>query len=374
MKLIMKGVLTATLVAATNTSSLAETAALTIRVAILDNLKSEKLATERYIQDYLDGIELARRHATKRGVNLEVKPFFYNKRPLSILEQVPALKTWGADVVIGPRSSSQLLALREQLADRLVVSPMASATEIATLPKNFHSVAPSNDRVVQALVQYVSSRFKGRSVFAIAEADCVYCVDLAKQFTAGFHRTGMTVRNEAPALFVSSGVETVAIDKLLVGYHAGDLILLPNNSYTSGILMSRISEHLKTAPIFVGGDGWGDWSVGFTGKIRSRYDYSGYRVAPWSLAKTDAATEQFKKSFRKAFGKDATASVSIASYTALTSVVDVVGGLSVSGDVRSAVFAAYEEAVRKDHDLARPSTFAVFKVSQDGESLEKIYP
>jgi ABC-type branched-subunit amino acid transport system substrate-binding protein len=251
---------------------------------------------------------------------------------------------------------------------------MASATEIATLPKNFHSVAPSNVQAVEALVQYVSFRFKGRSVFAIAEADCVYCVDLAKQFIAGFHRAGMTVRNEAPALFVSSGVETIAIDKLLSGYHAGDLILLPNNSYTSGTLMARISEHLKTAPIFVGGDGWGDWSVGFTGKIRSRYDYGGYRVAPWSLAKTDTATKRFKKLFREAFGKEAAASVSMASYAALTSVVDVVADLSVSGDVRSAVTAAYEKAVRKNPDLARPSTFAVFKVSQDGENLEKIYP
>jgi hypothetical protein len=46
----------------------------------------------------------------------------------------------------------------------------------------------------------------------------------------------------------------------------------------------------------------------------------------------------------------------------------------VSGDVRSAAIAAYKEAIRRKPDLARPSTFTVFKASQNFQPLENVYP
>ena len=64
-----------------------------IKIALLDNLQSEKLATERYITDYREGIDLGVELAKGSEIAYEVREFYYGKNNLEILPQVEAIKT-----------------------------------------------------------------------------------------------------------------------------------------------------------------------------------------------------------------------------------------------------------------------------------------
>lgn len=111
-----------------------------IKVAVLENLKFEKLSTDKYANDYMDGLLTAVDAAKKDGYAVEIQTFFYGKEPLAILKQIPEVKAWQPDIIIGPRSSSLFLMLKDQFSDVLVLSPFATATEVAALPDNFYSM------------------------------------------------------------------------------------------------------------------------------------------------------------------------------------------------------------------------------------------
>jgi L-lysine exporter family protein LysE/ArgO len=98
----------------------------TVRIAILDNLKSEKLASERYVEEYLRGINLAVREAGKTKIALEPKLFLYDSKPLEILAMLPEVLAWHPDVIIGPRSSDQFMLLKDRLSNIAVISPAAA--------------------------------------------------------------------------------------------------------------------------------------------------------------------------------------------------------------------------------------------------------
>ena len=142
-----------------------------IRVAVLDNLKFEKLSTDKYANDYMDGLLTAVDAAKKNGYAVEIQTFFYDKEPLAILKKVPDVKAWNPDIIIGPRSSSLFLMLKNQFADVLVLSPFATATEVAALPDNFYSMTLPNEYFTQAVVNIVRDRFPSSAVTPIGEVD-----------------------------------------------------------------------------------------------------------------------------------------------------------------------------------------------------------
>ena len=108
-----------------------------VKVAILDNLQREKLSSEKYQKDYLEGIEAAAKETLGLGLKIEWKTFFYGKEPLAILEKVKDLKKWDHDIVIGPHSSNHFLMLRNEFKDTLVLSCLneLSLEEIAKIEK-----------------------------------------------------------------------------------------------------------------------------------------------------------------------------------------------------------------------------------------------
>src|SRR5260221_13797463 len=101
-----------------------------IRVAILDNLQSQKFSSINYENHYLEGIELAAFSAKEKGINLQYKYFHYGKEPLDILTEIPKVKAWDPDFIIGPRASDKFLLLKNYFNNVVVLSPLATAEEV----------------------------------------------------------------------------------------------------------------------------------------------------------------------------------------------------------------------------------------------------
>jgi ABC-type branched-subunit amino acid transport system substrate-binding protein len=148
------------------------------------------------------------------------------------------------------------------------------------------------------------------------------------------------------------------------------LVLLPNTSYTSGTLIARIADHLKVAePTFIGGDGWGDWTSSYVGKVKSHYAYVGFRVTPWSIDATDSRTKMFRERFRAVKKTDATGPASLLSYVAVLAPLKAMASRSApaSGSIRVDILSAFRDAVQSTPHFSRPTEYAVYKVTQQGE-------
>lgn len=343
-----------------------------IKVAILENLKFEKLSTDKYANDYMDGLVTAADAAKTKGYVVEIQTFMYGKEPLAILKKVPEVKAWDPDIVVGPRSSSLFLMLKDQFSDVLVLSPFATASDVATMPDNFYSMTLPNEYFTQAVVNIVRDRFPKHAVTPIGEVDCKNCTDFITSFTNAAKASKMTVRPSTTLL--NKNAETIPPQELLTHYQKGDVILLPNTSYTSGTLVGRISDHLKdNSIVFIGGDGWGDWSSSYVGKVKSSYSYSAYRATPWSLDATDTRAQKFRADFRKFRQSDPAGAVSLLSYSTLSAALKALEdnkGASNSPILRIRVLEAFKAARKKDKNYARPTKYAVYKVTQSGEQFD----
>jgi hypothetical protein len=344
----------------------------TIKVAILDNLKFEKLSTDKYANDYMDGLQTAVEAAKKNGYAVKIQTFSYEKGPLEILKRVPDVKAWAPDIIIGPRSSSLFLMLKGQFSDVLVLSPFATATEVAALPDNFYSMTLPNEYFTQAIVNIVRDRFPSSGVTPIGEVDCKNCTDFLSAFTSAAAASKLEVR---PATtFLNKNAETVPQTELLANYRKGDVILLPNTSYTSGTLVGRLSDHLKDNSLaFIGGDGWGDWSSSYVGKVKSAFSYSAYRATPWSLDSKEARAEQFRKDFKKYRKAEPTGVASLLSYSTLGAALQALTDnklVTKSSPIRTRILDSFKAALNKDNNYGRPTKYAVYKVTQSGEYFD----
>ncbi|MEI8027547.1 MAG: hypothetical protein WCI18_14465 [Pseudomonadota bacterium] len=343
-----------------------------IKVAILENLKFEKLSTDKYANDYMDGILTASDAAKSYGYAIDIRTFFYDKEPLAILKKVPEVKDWSPDLVIGPRSSSLFLLLKEQFKDVLVISPFATSSEVSSMPDNFYSMTLPNEYFTQAVVNIARQRFPNAAIAPIGEVDCKNCMDFISTFSSFAAIAKVNVRESTK--FLNKNAESVPPQELLTHYQKGDVILLPNTSYTSGTLIGRLSDHLRDSSItFIGGDGWGDWSSSYVGKVKSTFSYSAYRATPWSLHATDGRAIVFKEQFRKYRKMEPTGAVSLLSYSALTAPIKALAGFKITNKttlVREQILEALRKVRQNDQNYGRPTMYAVYKVTQAGEAFD----
>jgi hypothetical protein len=342
-----------------------------IRVAVLDNIRSEKLSSERYVKDYSTGLELGLAYAKKKGIEFFVREFLFDKKPVEILGKISEVETWKPDIIIGPRSSDLMLLLRGSFKNVLVVSPLATSAAIATMPDNFYSISPPNSDAVGVFVDFVKRKFPGRAVFQFVQVDCSNCQDFADQFSKAAATRNVVIRNPEPSTYLSTAADSFDLSTELRTYQRGDVILLPNNSYSSGVVMGRLAEHLKLNDlVFLGGDGWGDWTVGYAGKFKSSFSYEGFRVVPWSIKKQDHPTTEFIKEHKIHLSEEPRSNISLIMYQLARTLTDAAISARDStkeAPNRASILSAFLKMKNKDPNFARPKNYAILKISQTGE-------
>lgn len=340
-----------------------------LKVAILDQLQSQKFSSEKYERDYFDGLDVAVSIARDRGIRIESKHFSYGREPLDILEGVKQVKEWKPDFVVGPRSSNKFLLLKDQFSGVLVISPLATASTVASLPDNFYSLTLPNEFATKAMVNFVMRDFPRRDVFMVLESACKNCVDYGETFKNLLKERSKKISIQETR-FADGTEETVDIKTLTAGYKKGNLILMPNTSYASGVLIPKISDLLAVNDlVFLGGDDWGAWKSGYVGKVKSKYSYTAYRIGPWALEDKSSDVTKFKREFKRRKNKEASDTISYISYRTLMSVIESVkkSDLEKSQDLKITILSSFQAAKKKKENWFRNPSYAIYKLNQDGE-------
>jgi hypothetical protein len=340
-----------------------------VKVAVLDNLQSQKYASEQYEKDYFAGMDAAANEAKLKGILIEIKHFPYGKDSLDILKEIPKIKEWQADVVIGPRSSNKFLMLKDQFQDILVLSPLSTATAVSELPENFYSLTLPNEYAVKGLVQATTKLFPKKPIHKIIEADCKNCVDFGALFESIFHEGKKRFSHFTGASFLSEQAEKLDISVLMKDHPKDALILLPNTSYTTGVLVARISEYLKRDGVtFIGNDDWGTWKAGYIGKVKSTYKYKGIRIIPWSLDMKSPILSRCSNSYNKKFGHALPDTISMLTCHAINVVSELVSeSKDVTKSVRARILSSFRAKKAKDQNVFRSTYYAIHEITQTGE-------
>lgn len=335
----------------------------TIRVAVIDRFDSEELSTVSYVKQYFQGLDLAQLKNKNQGVSFEYKYFGFGKNDLEIRDAANRAEQWNPHVIIGPRFSNLFLLLSKLVGNRVVISPLASATKIYELPENFYTLSPSNEDYANALVTFAQE--KGFKAFKpIAEADCAYCTDLIELIGKQVTSKGLVLRKKSS--FVSEEARTINIENLKEDYHAGDAVVLPNRSSTSGMVMARFSDAVKSNVIFLGADDWGHWGIGYIGKFRSKYQYKGYYTLAYALQSENASFKEFSATFEKEMKKKPESSISLISYSTLETISKIYTA-GKSSDPRARCLEGLSTLTKDNKASLRPHHFSVFEIDQNGE-------
>lgn len=344
-----------------------------LRIAIIDNFHTQKLSSEKYATYYLNGITAAVFDAKTKGVVVQYKFFPFGKSPLSILKILPTVKSWKPDLIIGPRSSNYFLLLKTQFTNIMVLSPFATANAVAQLPKNFYSLTSPDIDKVKAISQFLNENYHTKNVFILAQADCSSCVDTSKEFTQHYSGVNPNIKI-INHIVLMDHVKFQPLGRLLGGYKHGDLIFLPDMSYQTAILMSRITDYLKQSVTFLGDDNWGSWKDGMVGKIKAKYSYVGFRIIPWSLDDRSKSVTTFSNRYITFF-KEKPDLISYIAYQTVRSAVFAITQYPVCKQriTSVCVLASYEKALTKNPNWFRPKYYYLYQVDSSAEKyIERI--
>lgn len=297
-----------------------------VKVALVDQLMSQKLSSINYAQDYMKGISTAISAIhSKFGIQIILKTFPYGKTYLGPLKVMPAVAKWQPNVVIGPRSSSKFLLLKPYFKKILVISPFATSGQVYRLPGNFYSMSLSDKYMGAAIASFALKHFSDSHGALILDAvDCLSCHTVASRIRY-FYKHHAKHKIVIWRSFIGNNVEHVDIKKLTVGWKNRYLIFSTNISYVSGVLITRIANYLnKRNLVFLGADEWGKHEVGYIGQLKTKHPFSAYHLQDWSLTHGNADLSLFKKYYARIYKKAPTDPVSYASFHALFSVFSTV--------------------------------------------------
>ncbi|HLX54977.1 MAG TPA: hypothetical protein VKR58_13610 [Aquella sp.] len=286
--------------------------AITIKVAILENLLSQKLPSVNYMHDYLAGIKVAGMVAHDRGINIEYQYFPYNNAPLNILTKINAVEEYNPDVIIGPRVAEQFIVLKFYLKNILVLSPLVNANEVFELPSNFHTMSLPLQYSARAMYIFINKFIsKPKHIFLFTAIDYTSSLEIS----AEFYKEYRNAHPEVPIIsykFLADKVDDLDVSGLVKTYMPGDIVITPNFSYLASIIMNKVLTAVNgDGLIFVGGDQWGPTDIKYIQNLRSKYKFTDYRLVQWSVNDASQDGRQFRKYYKQLFN---TAPANVISY------------------------------------------------------------
>ncbi len=343
----------------------------TIKVAIIDNFHFQPFISDSFGKNYIKGIQLEANNARKQAnIIYHYKAFNYSRNnPLDIYNSIKNAKRWKPDVVIGPRNSNMFLLLKNSFKDTLVISPFATANQVYKLPSNFHTLALSNKYIAKAMMIFLQKRYPNHGVFTIVESDCTNCVSVAQAFKKLAKLKHITYHERS---IDQEALKSISITKLLDQYHQGDIILLPNMAYFSGIMMIRIVNTLnKKGLIFFGGDGWGTWNNTIIGKMKARQPYIAYHFTPINNSLKDPVVKNFIQTYKKEYPKDGlpTGDAMLVGYKTLKSITCALKSKSFNNFAKNTVLKAFINKIHNNPNWFRSPYFAVYKITYQKNKL-----
>ncbi len=337
----------------------------TIKVALVDQLMSQKLSSIDYANDYMKGIKTAIIAADKNfHIQVALKRFSYRKGYLGPITIIDKVNSWNPDFIIGPRSSTKFLLLEPFFKKILVVSPIATANRVYNMPKNFYSMSLPDSYMAKSMVTFALKNFpKSKGTIILDAADCISCHNVAHHIFQ-YYKSHAYKKKVISRSFIGNNVETINIKQLVKGWKPGYLICSPNISYVSGVLVSRVTDFLdREGLVFLGGDEWGKHEVGFIGQLKTKYPFVAYHLQDWSLNHGGKDLEVFNKTYTKVFKVKATDPISYASFHGLYSVLSVLNAKTLlsKSNKREYILRQFQSYISKHNNAFRQVYYVFYK-------------
>jgi ABC-type branched-subunit amino acid transport system substrate-binding protein len=352
----------------------------TLNIALLDTpfneMPQDLSFWSQYQNAYFAGIEAAAYSAKPYGIKIHYKPFFYGSGPLDILDEIPKVKAWQPDVVIGPSFSDQFLLLKNYLNDVLVLSSYASDVALSKLPKNFYSLYLPDNYIAMASGEFIKEKYPDKNIYIISQADCKQCVDFGKLFTTAYKKLSPTATVEQTE-FLQDDMSALDIKKLISGHENDVILAFPSTYFAYNTLINRITAQFpeNNFIFFTDQDNWGsNTDVNTSGEKDIKYQ--SYRIAPLLFNSNSNEFKQFKHAYYQIYHSEPTDAVSYMTYVTVMSVVTAIKQFPTSANlsIHNKVLASYGAALAYDPNWFRSKTFGIYLTTAKGEVLVKTIP
>ena len=348
-----------------------------VQVALLDRIYAEapslsKLAA--YERAYLAGAKVAKMDAPLYGYRLQYKPFLFGGGPIDILDELPKIKAWRADVVLGPSSSDECLLLGKYLTSIMVVSSYASDVNIQQRYSNFFSTLLPDNRIMTMLAHFTHKRFPKKSVFVLMQTDCKQCVDVGKSFIKQYQALSSSNYVTSKTMFFDH------IDQLdihsLIGPHINDVIFVLT---ALDLKYNYFARHVANAfpgkrlTFMSDQDNWGN-EGGDTPLTKTDLPYDSYRIGPLLYDRHSALFMQFYRQYLTLFGKPPTDAVSFETYNSIVSTLVALNKYPDPGKgdkMHDQILYSYRHAMKNNPDWFRAKNYGIYLLTSTGEMLVK---
>ena len=242
-------------------------AAIQVPVSFIEALSpKDTTSSERFKNEYQNAVQLGLDYnkVKLKQCGYEVIPdfiFFDASDEVQSFEKAKLAEGSGKWMIVGPRRSQQYLVLAKGAPTTPSVSTMASSSEVFELGALHLTMAPSNQAMAKVAALAAKERVKKKNLtyFSVVNSDCVTCRDFSEHFDLAVKSISLKKSGE---LAVTGDDPDLGDLLLRLKTIKPDIILLPNYSKPSAQIMFKL-KGLTPAPVFVGGDGWGDSKFGF---------------------------------------------------------------------------------------------------------------
>lgn len=235
-----------------------------VKVGVLEALASlDSSSSERYKQFFESAIYYSlgenERALSKCGYKFEiVASYFDNSDKLAAKEAAQKLENAGAWIILGPRRSDQFLVGSKSLVTTPIVSPMAGANSVTSLPAPNFTMYPSVDALAKVAVKAVKRAGFGNRYGSFVDATCSSC----KDFQAAFAEQSSGKLTEVFSIDgAGESPDLTQLRAALISKRV-DFLILPNYSKFSGYTISKLQAQFPNLKV-LGADGWGDGQFGF---------------------------------------------------------------------------------------------------------------
>ncbi len=350
--------------------SFATSATKNIKLAILDNPEtdaSNPLLSQDLRDAYMQGVKTAIAVAKTQGINITNKTFFYGNNLLELTQQVPNVKAWGPDAIMGLYSSNASLMANSFFTDQLVLSISATDIQLTQLPSNFYSLGVPDLYTIQKLVKFISTQFPNRNLLMVVGADSKESVDVSNLFMS-FYKNQNPTLTVTQNLFLSDEADTLDPKTLMKGYTSGTIILffaIPGSYNIQIGMMNKIADYLAPNKLtfITTVDNWKSRTL-LENTNDTKNPYTAFRLDSLFVDTNSKPYKTFTKNFIKVYHTEPTDAISFVTYQTVMSFVTALKQYPAPKnlDTKQAILWSYQQALKHNPNWFRLMQLKVYQL------------